>query len=575
MMPAPTTTTPSAEPPAPSLFSLATDPREVANGLTMLKQAAAATLDASDITSISNRPFVRKSGWQKLALVFGIHTTIAGTERTPLGTTGDAAWRVTVRASKLACSVERSGLCTLTERKGTPPEKVEAVALAMAETRAAGRAISALFGFGDITAEEAATVSPDQLTTISPVGEAVQEAHGSPSSSSAARAAATPSSGPSGPTPAQIAECKAFGISPLPTTAFDAATALVAKKKELKEREKAAEEKQAAAAAPAAAKPAPSSPSPAPPKKKAKPAPKDKDEKKDDGGGECSCGSAAAMPYLRADNDWACRRCDRSFPAAAAKAVLAWQVASAAKSGDDAPPPPSDSPPATPPPPGDETAANTAPPPKPTASSLSSATPGPSEDQPAEPAPSSNCDKPPARVLSAEADSQPTGSNKAPSSRTVADRSAAEGVGDDDDGKGQNAGEGAGGEKFLDMLVGKWTGPEPEANCTCHRRMRRPVRMDSDRAPPGYKCAACGGLLTPAEREYVLGYWRKAWAAQKAGGDPEKAPEVPEPPAEADMDHPPTKKQLDDLAQAGWPEPYPNTRNAAWLALCAMAEGWG
>lgn len=167
-----------ARPRSLSLFEMAASPAEIAAGVRKFREAAAAVLLPSDIAPISGHPFIRKSGWQRLAMTFGVHTEVASVQRHPGTAEEGGAWRVTMRAVKGHCSVERSGLCTLAERTGKGKTgSEESTAMAMAETRAVGRAVSALFGLGEVTAEEAAGMRPEDLQAIvTPGAEAAYEA---------------------------------------------------------------------------------------------------------------------------------------------------------------------------------------------------------------------------------------------------------------------------------------------------------------------------------------------------------------------------------------------------------------
>ena len=217
------------------LYEMVVTPLEAEQGAARLREIACAVLRKEDIVPIGQRPFIRKSGWQRLATIFGVRTTIATCDR--IGGDGPgAAWRVTIRATKGPCLVERAGLCTLAERKATgKPEQLEGIAMAMAETRAAGRAISALFGLGDISAEEAGSVKAEDVGKIvSPLAEAVNAAHAEaagmrtdddppPPRAREKPAERTPDGSPRGPSEAQMARLKQLGCPISPATRFEAA----------------------------------------------------------------------------------------------------------------------------------------------------------------------------------------------------------------------------------------------------------------------------------------------------------------------------------------------------------------
>ena len=298
-------------PKLPSLFELATAPDELARGLETVKKAAVAVLTPSDIALIGPRPFVRKSGWQRLALAFGIHTSIASTERITLDG-ANAAWRVTIRAHKTPCSVERSGLCTIEERRSkTAPNQmhtVESTAMAMAETRAAGRAICALFGFGDVSAEEVASASPETLTAISPVAEAAYAAQGGSSSSTPRENA---NRAPSPPTPEQRAELRKLGMPATAAGTYLEAASMIADAK--RSRKLAQEKKQAEKKAESKKKEA----------EKAKPEPEGEAEAKPERTGpSCACGTQKTSPRQRGKDTFVCAECNGWVETSAAIAVL-------------------------------------------------------------------------------------------------------------------------------------------------------------------------------------------------------------------------------------------------------------
>ena len=206
-------TVPTAEPLRRlSLFEMAAAPEEISAGIQKFRTAAAAVLLPADLVPISGHQFVRKSGWQRLAMTFGVHTEVAAVDRHPGAAEEGGAWRVTMRAVKGHCSVERSGLCTLAERKGKgKPGSEESTAMAMAETRAVGRAISALFGLGEVTAEEAAGMRPEDLQAIvTPAADAAYAAQADARNMQPPQNTATVSSTPPPPKPMPEAEVESL-----------------------------------------------------------------------------------------------------------------------------------------------------------------------------------------------------------------------------------------------------------------------------------------------------------------------------------------------------------------------------
>jgi len=130
-------------------------------------------LDESDIVVFSiynkklakneERPFVKKSGWNKLACFFGASTRTVKAEKIQ-NEDGSYEWKVTVEAYKVlpngeeVYKVQRSAIVSSLEKEQTKnmaesPRKSHDV-FSSAETRAEGRALSAYFGSGELSAEE-------------------------------------------------------------------------------------------------------------------------------------------------------------------------------------------------------------------------------------------------------------------------------------------------------------------------------------------------------------------------------------------------------------------------------------
>ncbi len=107
-------------------------------------------------------PFIRKSGWNKLACFYGVSTETTKYKKIN-NDDGSYVYIVSVRAySKLPdgreYSTERSAAVSSIEKEKTEgmkksPRKEHDV-IASAETRAEGRALAAFFGTGEVSAEE-------------------------------------------------------------------------------------------------------------------------------------------------------------------------------------------------------------------------------------------------------------------------------------------------------------------------------------------------------------------------------------------------------------------------------------
>lgn len=96
---------------------------------------------------------IRKSGWRKMAVAFGLNDEILSheIEKDPNGK--DWTWRIRVRvSSRGGRSVEAIGACSTKERKFAHAEHDT---YAMAHTRAKSRAIADMLGAADQLAEEA------------------------------------------------------------------------------------------------------------------------------------------------------------------------------------------------------------------------------------------------------------------------------------------------------------------------------------------------------------------------------------------------------------------------------------
>jgi len=107
-------------------------------------------LDKEDVVSIQGKPFVKRSGWRKIALAFNISDEIVREEKQEYD--DHYTWRITVKASapngRYATGV---GACSSNERSFTHGEHD---IYAIAHTRAKNRAISDLVGSGEVSAEE-------------------------------------------------------------------------------------------------------------------------------------------------------------------------------------------------------------------------------------------------------------------------------------------------------------------------------------------------------------------------------------------------------------------------------------
>lgn len=115
----------------------------------------AAVLTPADVQKIGDREFVKRSGFQKLAVAYGLTTYIVSLD-VDRDQDGDpirahAIVRATHQSGR---SAEGDGACDRAERGRRSSDKLEHDLRATATTRATNRAISNLVAFGTMSAEE-------------------------------------------------------------------------------------------------------------------------------------------------------------------------------------------------------------------------------------------------------------------------------------------------------------------------------------------------------------------------------------------------------------------------------------
>jgi len=155
-------------------FSPVFDEKSIKTGFEAFNKAITAVLTKDDVVKIGDKTFIVKSGWNKLALFFGVSTKPA---REPVRTNHDDnsfSWTVFVTAYKkdeargIDFNVSRSGSCHSHEKDymdgGKTESRKDADVYAMAETRAVGRAVSAFFGSGQVSYEEIIGSNEKDLT---------------------------------------------------------------------------------------------------------------------------------------------------------------------------------------------------------------------------------------------------------------------------------------------------------------------------------------------------------------------------------------------------------------------------
>ena len=146
-----------------SIFTPVMDVKTATQGFKEFQKLKMELLTKEDIVVIMDKPHVKKSGWNKIALFFGASTRTISSKKTH-NPDGSFEWEVTVEAYKKnkegveLFNVQRSAIVSSLEKEQTQkmkdsPRKSHDV-FASAETRAEGRALAAFFGSGEVSAEE-------------------------------------------------------------------------------------------------------------------------------------------------------------------------------------------------------------------------------------------------------------------------------------------------------------------------------------------------------------------------------------------------------------------------------------
>jgi len=156
-----------------SIFTPVMDVKTATKGFKDFQRLKMEILQESDIVEIMGKPHVKKSGWNKLALFFGVSTRTVSSKKVH-NPDDSYEWEVTVEAYKITkdgfelYKVQRSALVSSLEKEKSEgqknsPRKSHDV-FASAETRAEGRALAAFFGTGEVTAEEMDGISTHNET---------------------------------------------------------------------------------------------------------------------------------------------------------------------------------------------------------------------------------------------------------------------------------------------------------------------------------------------------------------------------------------------------------------------------
>ncbi len=140
----------ASEPGRPTMIRPLATPDEALEAWQAFEALKGKLITKDDIQHISDRDFIKKSGWRKIAAAFGISTECVAEERE--GIPNGWLWRVRVRATAPnGRYAEGTAGCASNERRFSHPEHD---VYAQAYTRACNRAVSDLVGGGQVSAEE-------------------------------------------------------------------------------------------------------------------------------------------------------------------------------------------------------------------------------------------------------------------------------------------------------------------------------------------------------------------------------------------------------------------------------------
>jgi len=116
------------------------------------KELKTKLLTDDDYAIINEKKYIKKSGWFTFAFAFNLKTQIiAETKETDVQKPGWYAYHFTIRCEATNGRItEKVGSCDTNEKPNTSMHVIRS----MAETRATNRAISAMVGGGELSAEE-------------------------------------------------------------------------------------------------------------------------------------------------------------------------------------------------------------------------------------------------------------------------------------------------------------------------------------------------------------------------------------------------------------------------------------
>jgi len=145
-------------PSKPGIVDLAVSVDELKDKAEQFKKLKQELLNKSDYVDISGNKYIKKSGIFQFALAFNLKTEIIKEEKeTDERKQNWYAYHFTVRCTAPNGRItEKAGSCSNDEsdKEGKPMHTSIHKVRAMAETRASNRAISAMVGSAEVTAEE-------------------------------------------------------------------------------------------------------------------------------------------------------------------------------------------------------------------------------------------------------------------------------------------------------------------------------------------------------------------------------------------------------------------------------------
>lgn len=135
-----------------AIVKIATSLEDLKEQMALFQKLKVDLLTEDDTQKIGTNNYVKKSGWIKYALAFNLKTEVIKEEKeTNMDNPDWYAYHFTIRCTATNGRItEKVGSCDSREK----PQAALHVVRAMAETRASSRAISAMIGAGEVSAEE-------------------------------------------------------------------------------------------------------------------------------------------------------------------------------------------------------------------------------------------------------------------------------------------------------------------------------------------------------------------------------------------------------------------------------------